>query len=51
MVFSKESVLERLKKLEAVLSRLKEKANIKFEEYRQNTDLQWIIERSFLRCT
>lgn len=45
MVFRKESVLERLKKLEAVLAKLKEKAEFELEEYLRNTDLQWIIER------
>ena len=45
MVFRKENVIERLKKLEAVLARLNEKAGFDFEEYQQNTDLQWIVER------
>lgn len=45
MVFRKESVLERLKKLEEVLAKLKERETIKLEEYRQDTDAQWIIER------
>lgn len=45
MVFKKESILERLKKLEEVLSKLKEKERIKLEEYRQDTDAQWITER------
>ncbi len=45
MVFRKKSVLERLKKLETVLARLKEKEGFGLEEYRQNTDLQWIVER------
>lgn len=45
MVFREESVLERLKKLEDVLTRLGEKANISFEEYLQDKDLQWIVER------
>lgn len=45
MVFKRESVIERLKKLEEVLSRLQERAGIPLEEYRQDIDAQWIIER------
>ncbi len=45
MVFKEESVLERLKKLEEVLVRLKKREGITFEEYLQDTDVQWIIER------
>ncbi len=45
MVFRKESVIERLKRLEEVLVKLKEKEKITIEEYRQDTDVQWIIER------
>lgn len=45
MVFREESILERLKKLEDVVTRLREKANVSFEEYLQDQDLQWIVER------
>lgn len=45
MVFRKESVLELLKKLETILDKLEDKAAYDFEEYRRDTDLQWIIER------
>jgi len=45
MVFKRESVVERLKKLEEVLAKLKEKEGLSLEEYRQDTDTQWIIER------
>lgn len=45
MVFKKESAIERLKKLEEVLAKLKERAGITLEEYQQDTDAQWIIER------
>ena len=45
MVFKKRSVIERLKKLEEVLSKLKDKAGVALEEYRWSTDTQWIIER------
>ena len=45
MVFKKESVLERLKRLEEVLSNLETKSGVSLEEYQSKTDLQWIIER------
>jgi uncharacterized protein YutE (UPF0331/DUF86 family) len=45
MVFKRGSVTERLKKLEEVLTKLRERAGITLEEYRQDTDAQWIIER------
>ncbi len=45
MVFREESVIERLKKLEEVLARLREKAGVTLEEYQRDRDLQWIIER------
>lgn len=45
MVFQKRSVLERLKKLEEVLAKLREKKGVKLEEYRKDTDIQWIVER------
>ncbi len=45
MVFKKQSVIERLKKLEEVLSRLKDRSGVTLEEYRWSTDTQWIIER------
>jgi len=38
-------VIERLKKLEEVLSRLKDRSGVTLEEYRWSTDTQWIIER------
>lgn len=45
MVFKKESVIERLKKLEEVLAKLRERSEITLEKYKQDTDAQWIIER------
>jgi len=45
MVFKKESVTRRLKRLEEVLAKLRERAGITFEEFREDTDAQWIIER------
>jgi uncharacterized protein YutE (UPF0331/DUF86 family) len=45
VVFKKESAIERLKKLEEVLAKLRERAGITLEEYQQDTDAQWIIER------
>jgi len=45
MVFKRESVTERLKRLEEVLAKLRERAGITFEEFRGDTDAQWIIER------
>jgi len=45
MVFKQETVTERLKKLEEVLGKLREKAGTTLEEYREDTDIQWIIER------
>ncbi len=45
MVFKKENVLERLKKLEEIIARLKEKERITFEDYHKDADIQWIIER------
>ena len=45
MVFKKDSVIERIKKLEQVLGQLKEKETIELEEYRTDQELQWIIER------
>ncbi len=45
MVFKKESVLERLKRFEEVLSHLETKSCTSLEDYQKETDLQWIIER------
>ena len=45
MVFRKRTVIDRLKKLEAVLSKLGEREQVTLAEYRQDTDIQWIIER------
>ena len=45
MVFNKDSILERLMKLEAVLAKLKEKESMGLEEYKGDTDSQWIVER------
>lgn len=45
MVFSKQSILERLKKLEEVLAKLKEKEYVELAEYKRDTDTQWIVER------
>ncbi len=45
MVFRKRTVIERLKKLEAVLRKLEEREQLTRAEYRRDTDIQWIIER------
>lgn len=45
MVFKKESILERLKRLEEVLNSLETKSRISLEDYQSEKDLQWIIER------
>jgi uncharacterized protein YutE (UPF0331/DUF86 family) len=45
VVFSKESVNERLRKLEEVLGKLREREGITREAYRRDTDTQWVIER------
>ncbi len=45
MVFREQSVTDRLRKLEETLAKLEDKAGITLEEYQQDTDLQWIIER------
>ncbi len=45
MVLRKESVLERLKKLESTLDNLQNKPVINIEQYSDDLDLQWMIER------
>ncbi len=45
MVFREGSVMERLKKLEAVLLKLREREGLTLADYLQDTDAQWIIER------
>lgn len=45
MVFRKEHILERLKKLEAVIENMKGKTVHSVEQYSRDLDLQWIIER------
>ncbi len=45
MVLRKESVLERLKKLESVLNNLQDKPVNNIEQYSDDLDLQWMIER------
>jgi uncharacterized protein YutE (UPF0331/DUF86 family) len=45
MVFKRESVSARLRKLEEVLEKLRGKEAVSLEEYRNNVDLQWTIER------
>ncbi len=45
MVFRSESILERLKKLEAVLENLQDKPVENLEQYSSDLDLQWIVER------
>lgn len=45
MVFREESVIERLKRLDETVARLREHAQVDVAEYRRDTDLQWIIER------
>jgi len=45
VVFRKESILERLKKLETVLENLQDKPVNSLEQYKSDLDLQWIVER------
>jgi len=45
VVFRKENILERLKKLEAVIENLKNKPVHSVEQYSRDLDLQWMIER------
>ncbi len=45
MVFKKESIIERLKKLESVLANLDEKSVIVMKQYSHDLDLQWVVER------
>ncbi len=45
MVFRKESILERLKKLEGVLENLEDQPVNDLEQYSSDLDLQWIVER------
>lgn len=45
MVFKKESVIERLKKLETIISNLEHKNITDLNQYSQDIDLQWYIER------
>ncbi len=45
MVFRKESILGRLKKLETVLENLQNKPVNNLDHYRGDLDLQWIVER------
>lgn len=45
MVFRKESILERLKKLETVIENLQDKPVNNLEQYSSDLDLQWIVER------
>jgi len=45
MAFKRESINARLRKLEEVLEKLRGKEAVSLEEYRNNVDLQWTIER------
>ncbi len=45
MLLKKEIILERLKELEEVITKLREKERITLDDYQKDTDLQWIIER------
>ncbi len=45
MVFRKESILERLKKLETVIENLQDKPVNNLEQYSSDLDIQWIVER------
>lgn len=45
MVFRKEIIFERLKKLESVLENLKDKPVHSLEQYSRDLDLQWMVER------
>jgi uncharacterized protein YutE (UPF0331/DUF86 family) len=45
MVFKRSSVKDRLKRLEEVMAKLREKENISLAEYEKDEDIQWMIER------
>jgi len=45
MVFKKENILERLKRLEEVLDGLEAKSGVSLEEYERQRDIQWVVER------
>lgn len=45
MVLRKERVIERLKKLETIIANLDQKKGSDLEQYSQDLDLQWYIER------
>jgi uncharacterized protein YutE (UPF0331/DUF86 family) len=45
MVLRKESVIERLKKLETIIANLDQKNTADLKQYSQDLDLQWYIER------
>ncbi len=45
MVFKRESVYARLKKLEEVLATLRAQGPFSLQEFKRDTRLQWIIER------
>ena len=45
MVLRKESVIERLKKLETIIANLDQKNTSDLKQYSQDLDLQWYIER------
>ena len=45
MVFSVESIVERLEKLEEVVARLKDKEAVTLAEYKADTACQWFVER------
>lgn len=52
MVFRVEAVRTRLKKLSEVLSQLRQKEIVTLEQYLQDRDLQWTIERGLeLACS
>lgn len=45
MVFREQTVIERLTKLDGVVAKLAQRADMTRDAYRADTDAQWIIER------
>ncbi len=45
MVFREQTVIERLTQLDGVVAKLAQRADMTRDEYRADTDAQWIIER------
>ncbi len=48
MVFKKEVVIERLNKLDETLAVLRRHQQVEWERYREDIELQWVVERGFI---